>query len=137
MYAFAAVSGQPHVRVLFGDELPTFRRGTNWHRIVGVRDDDAIGLDAFRDVAGGQIEIGDGGALLRWCVYSYAWPVDGKYVVLGAAPLRPTLGGAFLCHISVVSSPIWTIDRSNDSHIPWLSRTLSIVLARHRLNHSV
>ena len=28
--------------------------------------------------------------------------------------------------ISVVSSPIWTIDGSNDSHGPWLSRTLSI-----------
>ena len=37
---------------------------------------------------------------------------------------------------SVVSSPIWTIDGSNDSHGPWLSRTLSSV-TRHdaSLNH--
>ena len=43
---------------------------------------------------------------------------------------------SFLTRISAVSSPIWTINSSNDSHGPWLSRTLSIVLARHRLNHS-
>ena len=38
-----------------------------------------------------------------------------------------------LCN-SAVSSPIWTIDRSQDSRGPWLSRRLSIVLARDRLN---
>ena len=32
--------------------------------------------------------------------------------------------------------PIWTLDSSNDSHNAWLSRTRSIVLARHRLIHS-
>ena len=38
----------------------------------------------------------------------------------------------------VVSSPIWTIDRSNDSHGPWLSSIYSpSSKARHRLNHSL
>ena len=40
-------------------------------------------------------------------------------------------------HNSVVLSPIWTIDRSNDSHGPWLLRTPSIVTCLDtRLNHS-
>ena len=43
---------------------------------------------------------------------------------------------SFLTRNLVVSSPIRTIDRSNDSSGPWLSRTLSIVLAKHRLSHS-
>ena len=36
-----------------------------------------------------------------------------------------------------VSSPIWTIDRANDSYGLWFSKTVSIVLTRHRLNHSL
>ena len=53
--------------------------------------------------------------------------------------LSPTTGAICISlspRYSVVSRPIRTIDRSNDSHGPWLSRTLSIVLARHRLTHS-
>ena len=96
MYAFAAVGGEPHVRVLFGDELQVFGAvgsGTYWHRIVGARDDDAASFDALRDVAGGQIEIGAQGILLRWCVHSYAWSVDGVLgVVVGGDTLKETLG---------------------------------------------
>ena len=46
---------------------------------------------------------------------------------------RPTT--VAICN-SVVSSPIRILDSPTESHSPWLFRTLSIVLTRHRLNHS-
>ena len=61
MYSFAAVGGEPHVRVLFGDELQVFGavgRGTHWHRLVGARDEDVRAMtQASALVAGGQIEV--------------------------------------------------------------------------------
>ena len=43
---------------------------------------------------------------------------------------------SFSTRNKVVSSPIWTFDSSTDSHGPWLFRTLSTFLTRHRLTHS-
>ena len=57
--------------------------------------------------------------------------------VADAARLPPTTVAICISlspYNSAVSSPIWTLESSNNSHGPWLSRTLSIVLARHRLN---
>ena len=39
-------------------------------------------------------------------------------------------------YLRYVTSPIRTIDPSNDSHSPWRSRIRSIVFAKHRLTHS-
>ena len=112
VYAFAVVGGEPHVRVLFGDGLQVFgavRSGTHWHRIVGARDDEAR---ALRNVAGGQIEIGDGGLLLRWCVYSYAWPEDGpRGVVVGGDTLKETLSRSR--HVPLPLDRLWVACKSD------------------------
>ena len=42
----------------------------------------------------------------------------------------------FVLWNSAVFSPIRTLDSSNDSRGPWLSRTRSIVFARHLFNHT-
>ena len=58
-------------------------------------------------------------------------------VEVQSAPAFPTDGvdSRFLSTVRF-QWPIRTIESSNDSHGPWLSRTLSIALARHHLNHS-
>ena len=54
----------------------------------------------------------------------------------GARGRRMRAAASSLTYISAVSSPIRTLDSSNDSHGPRLSRTLPIVLARHSLTQT-
>ena len=59
-------------------------------------------------VAGGQIELGAQGVLLRWCVTSYTWSVEsGESFVLGGDTLKQTLSGGR--HVPLPLDRLWVV----------------------------
>ena len=81
-----------------------------WKR-TGVPENVQIDPVGTQVVAGGQIEIGDEGVLVRWCVTSYAWPAmtGGADVTLGGDTLKQTLARGR--HVPLPLDRLWVVRR--------------------------